>query len=567
MLTKITIRNFKMLENMEVPLGNSFVFVGANNSGKTSALQALALWHIGLQKYNEKKRTSSARVRAGVAINRLDLIPLPISQANFIWFNRKVRANPNSNIRIELIVEGFSHGDKWECGLEFDYSNPEAFHCRPLRLNDDGNERMEIPEEALKTKIAFLPPMSGLVTEEAIIQGGRINVLIGEGRTAEVLRNLCYLVHERDKKDWKILVHHINDLFGVALQEPIYSSERGSVGIHYLDRNNVSFELSSAGRGLQQVLLLLAYLYTNDTHTIFLLDEPDAHLEILRQRQIYNLMSAIAEERNAQIISASHSEVLLDEAAQREAVVSFTGRKPHLLGENAKSHVMRALREIGYSYYQNIENKGWILYLEGESDLKILHAFAKKFNHEAENILSDPLIKYINNDVGAAKRHFEGLRDAKEDARGFLLVDNLPKGLGEKVEGLVKFMWHKNEIENYLCHREAIIGYVTQGLDKSDLFQGHEASEREKLIIQEMDELERASKVMDAPLPFSDDIKASKFLKLLFKSFSKALKNAPVFLRKSDFYKLVEYIPQEKIDKEVIKVLDGIVKLARSSLK
>ena len=35
MLTKLTIRNFKRFENVEVELGNPVVFIGPNNSGKT----------------------------------------------------------------------------------------------------------------------------------------------------------------------------------------------------------------------------------------------------------------------------------------------------------------------------------------------------------------------------------------------------------------------------------------------------------------------------------------------------------------------------------------------------
>ncbi|HVA23197.1 MAG TPA: AAA family ATPase, partial [Chloroflexota bacterium] len=47
MLTKITIRNFKRFDDVEIELGSPVVFIGPNNSGKTSALQALALWDVG----------------------------------------------------------------------------------------------------------------------------------------------------------------------------------------------------------------------------------------------------------------------------------------------------------------------------------------------------------------------------------------------------------------------------------------------------------------------------------------------------------------------------------------
>lgn len=58
MLTKLTIRNFKRFGEVEIELGSPVVFVGPNNSGKTSALQALALWDIGLVLQALARRTS-----------------------------------------------------------------------------------------------------------------------------------------------------------------------------------------------------------------------------------------------------------------------------------------------------------------------------------------------------------------------------------------------------------------------------------------------------------------------------------------------------------------------------
>ncbi len=47
MLIKLAIRNFKLFENVEIDLGERVVFIGPNNAGKSSALQALALWEVG----------------------------------------------------------------------------------------------------------------------------------------------------------------------------------------------------------------------------------------------------------------------------------------------------------------------------------------------------------------------------------------------------------------------------------------------------------------------------------------------------------------------------------------
>src|SRR5260221_7811448 len=130
--------------------------------------------------------------------------------------------------------------------------------------------------------------MSGLTDREHLKQTGEIGFLIGQGRTAEVLRNLCYQVYQRDgKAAWHDIVQRITDLFGADLQPPEYIAERSEITMRY-EENGTNLDLSSAGRGLQQTLLLLAHLYANPK-TILLLDEPDAHLEILRQRQTYQL--------------------------------------------------------------------------------------------------------------------------------------------------------------------------------------------------------------------------------------------------------------------------------------
>ena len=79
MLTKLTIRNFKRFGEVEIELGNPVVFIGPNNSGKTSAMQALALWDVGLKRWNEKRLgKSTPEKRPGVTVNCRDLVAVPV---------------------------------------------------------------------------------------------------------------------------------------------------------------------------------------------------------------------------------------------------------------------------------------------------------------------------------------------------------------------------------------------------------------------------------------------------------------------------------------------------------
>ena len=247
MLTKLICRNFKNFENVEVELGNPVVFIGPNNSGKTTALQALTLWEIGLKRWNEnRKGKKNPEKRPGVVINRLNLISVPVPEARLLWRNLQVR-DPK-NIRIDIIVEGVTANKTWQCGLEFDYANQESIYCRPLRTSEDNGKvtsRMPIPDEAENLSVAFLPPMSGLASNETRLDPGAINVRIGEGRTAEVLRNLCYQVSE-NSETWERLCEQIHVLFGVYLDKPNYVQERGEVAMNYRDKSGISLDLSSS---------------------------------------------------------------------------------------------------------------------------------------------------------------------------------------------------------------------------------------------------------------------------------------------------------------------------------
>ncbi len=335
MLTNLTIRNFKRFGEVEIELGSPVVFIGPNNSGKTSAMQALALWDVGLMRWNEKRSgKSTPEKRPGVTINRRDLVAIPIPEANLLWRDLHVRdvrivdgRQRTSNVRIDVIVEGVTEDKRWQCGLEFDYANDQSFYCRPLRLSDSRTPyRMPVPNEAGSMRIAFLPPMSGLAATETRLDEGAVNVRIGEGRTAEVLRNLCFQVHQTQPEKWNILVEHIQTLFGSRLDPPVYIPERGEIAMTYREQR-VRLDLSSAGRGLQQTLLLLAHMYSNPG-AVLLVEEPDAHLESLRQRQIFGLLTEVARASGSQIIAATHSVVLLNEVAGRDMVISFDGG-PH----------------------------------------------------------------------------------------------------------------------------------------------------------------------------------------------------------------------------------------------
>ncbi|MDE2699543.1 MAG: AAA family ATPase, partial [Gemmatimonadota bacterium] len=529
MLTRLQVRNFKRFDDIEIELGNPVAFIGPNNSGKTSAMQAVALWDIGAKRWAERLATGSSRQRQrGIAINRRDLFALPVPRSRLLWRSMQVRDSQvvagkqrTENVRIEIVVEGITDGKSWECGLEFDYANEESFYCRPLRVGHSSNsDRMQFPEVAAKEKIAFLPPMSGLAANETRLDQGAVNVRVGEGRTAEVLRNLCYRLYEEQRSDWEKLIDHVTQLFGVDLASPRYIVERGEIAMNYRE-NGVELDLSSSGRGLQQTMLLLAYMYVNPG-AVLLLDEPDAHLEMLRQRQIYRLITEVARESGGQIIAASHSEVILNEAAGKDSVIAFVG-KPHRI-DNRESEVLKSLSEIGFEHYYQAELKRWVLYLEGPTDLAVLQAFAKRVCHEkAMRALERPYVVYVGNQAAKVRSHFHGLKEAIPRLRGIVLFDRFQQAMPDT--GQVDYlMWQRRETENYFCSRSTLEAYVHASVNADILggpiFEEQERRRRSELMAEAINEAEAAMNTLGRGSPWHPDAKVSdEFLRPLFQTY------------------------------------------------
>jgi hypothetical protein len=365
--------------------------------------------------------------------------------------------------------------------------------------------------------------MSGMAATEDRLQDGAVSVRIGEGRTAEVLRNLCFQIQsEGDQANWNALVLQIKNLFGVTLNPPPFIKE---------------------------------------TRSVLLLDEPDAHLEILRQRQICQILTETADKQGCQVIAASHSEVLLSEAADRDIVVAFVGRKPHRTDDRG-AQVLKSLRAIGFDRYYQAEQRGWVLYAEGSTDLAILQAFAKLLDHRAQEVLEQPFVHYVANQPNKARDHFRGLMEAKPDIAGIAISDSIPQVLDEN-GALCELKRRQREIENYLCFPETLLAYAEHvDGEPGPLFEPDIRNRQRRAMQEAIDEVVAALRTLGKPDPFGSEVKASdEFLGPVFQKYFEKLGTRNLML-KTGYHILAHLVPRDRIDPEIGEKLDHIVEIA-----
>lgn len=270
-------------------------------------------------------------------------------------------------------------------------------------------------------------------------------------------------------------------------------------------------------------------------------------------------MTETADSQGSQIIAASHSEVVLNKAADRDVVIAFVG-PPHRVDDRG-SQVFKSLKEIGFDQYVQAEQTGWVLYLEGATDLAILQSFARALRHHAVPFLERPFVHYVGSQPDAVRRHFHGLREANRVLVGVALFDRLDRDLPTDL-GATGLVWGRREIESYLCMPSVLRAYARYDLD-DDLFGEAEAQNRVELM-------ERLIRDQVPPIALRDlkhvwwsNTKATdEFLDPLFAAYFKQL-NLPNLLRKRDYHQLAALVPPGEIDPEVREKLDAIVAVAQ----
>ncbi|WP_428662276.1 ATP-dependent nuclease [Runella sp.] len=563
MITKITINNFKKLGKISFPFAQAVVIIGPNNSGKSTVFQALCLWEIGVTNFIAAHKTKKLNKNGAVTLNRQILTNSPIANARFLWKDQKVAYNENGKqqaIKLEVTIEGDDEEKKWLCKAEFHYYNEESFSCKVV----SGLEEVkQLYDNGKGLHFGFLQPMSGISTTEDKLTAGSIGRKLGEGKTAEVLRNICYeiLYPETQKftssdseQKWQKLRAAVKLMFGADLQKPELIKATGLIQLDYIE-NNIRYDISSGGRGFQQTLLLFAYMFANP-NTVVLLDEPDAHLEVIRQREVFQQINRVATETSSQIIIASHSEIVLNEASQAAKVIALIENQAIELNPDNKKHLLKSLTEIGWEKYYLARAKHHIIFLEGSTDREMLLTFANKLQHPVESKLRLANIDYTDDNVpNTAVKRYEALKAIFPELKGIALFDKIDKNIKD-IKILKIVCWRKRELENYFAKPDILLRHAQLLHTK---YQYLPAQKLAKAMTDAISNFTVPAYLNDLKNDWWNTAKLSDdWLDLIFPEFYKRLGFPQNIYKnnKRDYFELIKLLKPDEIDPEIKEKLD-----------
>jgi len=316
------IQNFKCFEDVRLHLNAQVnVLTGVNNSGKTTVLEALALWTASFRHLVTTANRANAKldlragdlrfessvfhdqqsIRAVRSHGEADLF-YRLEQQRTIQLTARI-IEPSSQTRLDIgFAVRMTRGGTLEIslaeGIDFDYPRFNTLF-RSIRE----------PVEAI-----FASPVSSLLFAEEFETSPKILRHIRSRESMLVLRNRLYQLRKDSVAYQDLLLACSLVLCGEKERFVLEftGDERTDVDLHVAVRIGADpqmRDISLLGSGaLQLIELMLAVFSKRHVLTLVLLDEPDSHLHRDLQRRLMDVLRRV---ENCQVFLTSHNESLL----------------------------------------------------------------------------------------------------------------------------------------------------------------------------------------------------------------------------------------------------------------
>lgn len=467
MITRLTLRNFKSVGEQIYDFTQFDLLVGRNNSGKSTVLQALAIWQFCVDEFHRSKRSGSK----GIQVVLPNFTALPVPEFILLWKDKTERRYPNKKLEYVLIgirVEWQrATGETDSFGVELRYHSPQSIYAIP----EDGWAKFrDCEQQADLPVIAYVPPFSGLEPMEKWLDIAPIRQQVGKGQPGSVLRNLLLkvcppLARGEDRRiakgytppaDWHELAGIIERWFSVKISEPKYESDKDVYITVEYRQNGKDYDIIAGGSGFHQTLTLLAFLYGYRPTTI-LLDEPDAHLHVNLQSEILDYFKRKSMERHTQFLIATHAEEFA-RGVDVSQIISLLNHEPKRVPST--SAVLRAMAVVSNEEITRLMASPYILYVEGESDERILRAWAEQCGALAA--IDRVCFKSMDgggkvNMKNRADEHFAALQQIIPHVSRLMLFDydDQDNAFHPSMDNPALAEWKRKNIENYLLVPDA----------------------------------------------------------------------------------------------------------------
>jgi len=299
LIRRVHIENFKRWETLDAELKPLDCLVGPNNSGKTTLLQALALFDFGVHHCLSGKN-GGLEIKAR-SISPEDFYVIPCANPVDLWTNRKTQAA--SKHKIIKIVATFDNSLDATVSVDLTYNRFGV----SLACSDESHDSLQRLRES---RISYLPVFSTFLTQEERKTPAVIEDALARGRVNSVIRNLLLNLKRENRQH--LLLEVLRRVFPNLAEINIEFDEANDryISFTYLEKSRPKeFDVFMAGSGFQQFIYLFGFIHLRQP-TIILFDEPDAHLHGSLQHALLSEFQHLVTE-GRQILFATHSREMI----------------------------------------------------------------------------------------------------------------------------------------------------------------------------------------------------------------------------------------------------------------
>jgi energy-coupling factor transporter ATP-binding protein EcfA2 len=309
-IATITIRRFKRLEEVQIGLAEATLLIGANNSGKSSILQAI---HFAVS------IAQSARlVGEGVAwrndafevsFNPSQLIYSPVADVLSLATGGTLQEQRPTQIEIELTDDD---GTRTTVGLRRGRNRNIAVSIVGRQL---GERLMDLEHPFT----VYAPGLAGVAKEERYLSPGVVRRIVARGDANLVLRNVLRML-SADQASWELFVADMQAIFdGISVEIAFDENTDENIQAYFRLPGAPRLPIDAAGTSILQASQILAYIALFKPQ-VLILDEPDSHLHPDNQRSLCDLVYRLAASRGFQALVSTHSRHVLDTMKSKSKV-------------------------------------------------------------------------------------------------------------------------------------------------------------------------------------------------------------------------------------------------------
>lgn len=456
-INKVKIENFKRFENLDVEIQSFDCLVGPNNSGKTTLLQALALFDFCLHLcLSGKNGQIELRPRS---ISPEEFYVLPVSNPVDLWTNRQTQARGKHKIiRIGIT---FDEGVPVTAAVDLSY-NRFSVTIESSAIDQEWLRKLR------QVRIAYLPVFSMFLPQEERRTPAVIEDELARGRVNSVIRNLLLnLKHESRQADLVSILRRVfPNLRDMEIEFDELNDRYISVTYHE-SGNSKEFDVFSAGSGFQQFIYLFGFILLRQP-TVILLDEPDVHLHgTLQQALLVELQNLVA--LGKQILFATHSRDLIARM-EPQNILAIEDHPRRLRIEFDIYDKLDEMGSVDPTQLALIQAYRRVLAIEDQSDWEIFARFCAKILGEQiwQQVERKLALCYTKGnpwkqDIARLRSQLQQMVSLENRALEMFVIgdrDYHPH-LGAldatlPTEHIAWHIWQRTEIENYLLSVSAI---------------------------------------------------------------------------------------------------------------